>query len=135
MQQLNAAHNPHLSLVHTIYAIAGVFDLTEVHKTKTANTNNLLQLDDKSVQELSPMFYDFTDWKSPQRIAVLVGEFDSPRFIQQSMEFYQRLNGSRYGNGRCDYKLIESYDHFDIVNDLAKKDFVLTRMIIDDFSG
>lgn len=128
MHRLNDEQHQHIHLVFAIYAIAGVYDLNELYTTKSANANNLLQLNEKSARDLSPMFFNLSKWAHPQRILIAVGEFDSPRFIQQSMEFHRHVNDCC--RATVDFELIDNCDHFDIVNNLANDSFVLTRMIV-----
>lgn len=125
--------HPKLGLIQTIYPISGVFDLTELRFTDVANPNNILGLHDSNVVEYSPMFFDFSKWDSfPVRIKLFVGEYETPRFIQQSIDFQKQLSTGCTSADKCTIQLVRNYDHFNIVSDLSKAMFEITQTIIND---
>lgn len=124
---------PKIGLIRTVYPISGVFDLTELRFTDVANPNNILGLHDSNVIEYSPMFYDFSKWDSvPVRIKLFVGEYETPRFIQQSSDFQKQVTTGCASADKCTIRLIPNYDHFNIVSDLSKAMFEITKTIIND---
>lgn len=131
IHQLTIERHPYLHLVQTIYPLAGVYDLNELRFTNVANKNNILSLTDENVRSLSPINYDFTTWSEyPFQIKLFVGQYDSPRFIEQSKCLQQRI--CQNTNKTCTFVLIENYDHFNIVNDLSKNEFIITKILIND---
>ena len=122
----------YLHLVNVIYPIAGAFDLTELRYTKVANNNNLLSLTDQNVQRLSPMFYDYSKWKDVTfRIKFITAEHDAPKLIQHSNQLCDILNGFLLV-ASCQTIALSNVDHFNVVTELAHKDFKLTKILTDD---
>lgn len=120
-------------LIHFIYLISGVFDLSEVHLTNVANPNNILQITETDVNAFSPIFFDFSMWTNHGIIIrVFVAEFDSPKFIDQSKELYQRICLSVDNHLKCTFHIISRHDHFNIVSNLSNADFEITKIILLD---
>lgn len=135
IHQLIIERHPQLRLIQTLYPLAGVYDLNELRFTNVANKNNVLSLTDENVRALSPLYYDFAAWSEyPFAIKIFVGQYDSPRFIEQSKSLQQRILQHTNKNN-CTFDLIENYDHFDIVNDLSKKEFLITKILINDLTS
>lgn len=120
------------SLVKSMYLISGVYDLCELRFTSMANANNILSLDDQSSVQLSPLRYDFGKWAPLPlpSINVYIGEHDPPKLIEHSHHLNERLNVHRIAGARL--FVMEHYDHFNIVEELAKPEYQITRTIIDD---
>lgn len=121
-----------MGIVKSAFLISGVFDLSELRFTTTANANNILQLSDDNYRKLSPVFFVFEPWtRSLNHMSVYfyVGDSDAPKLIEQSHEMYSVLK-----QHRCNSHLhvLETYDHFNIVEQLAHSDFVITQTIISE---
>lgn len=109
------------------YFISGVYDLNELRHLKAANENNILSLNDDNVQQLSPLFHDFSHLKD-RRLSnyVLVGEFESEKFKKQSRDFAE---GPLRDLSSVTLKVLNNLDHFDIVEKLSDADYELTKLI------
>ncbi|XP_055388107.1 kynurenine formamidase [Condylostylus longicornis] len=121
---------PNLDLIKSIFLISGVYDLTKLYKTEAVNPNNILNLDKRIAKILSPKFTNFQilrDYFNHMQFHILAAENDSPAFIEQSEDFYQRLN--KYGYNSF-LKIFENYDHFDIVEELRDEEFEITKYIL-----
>lgn len=60
-------------------------------------------------------------------VYVVVGEYDSPAFIAQSMDFYDKL--VREGV-KAQYKLIPKVDHFNVIENLFFEKYDLTQLMV-----
>lgn len=58
---------------------------------------------------------------------VILGQHDSPEFHRQSREFYQTLCR---GGWEASFEELRDVDHFEIIWNLTRKDYVLTQMIL-----
>lgn len=114
--------------IDSIYLISGVYDLTDLQHT-TVNQDNILSINSSNVDELSPLKFDFNEW-SKQRIAIniYVGQYETPTFIKQSMELFLRFTKGF----RVRMQFVEGHDHFNIVEDLSQKSYVLTEDIVSE---
>uniref|UniRef100_A0A0P6JUS0 Kynurenine formamidase isoform 1 n=1 Tax=Heterocephalus glaber TaxID=10181 RepID=A0A0P6JUS0_HETGA len=64
-------------------------------------------------------------------ILVMVGEHESPEFHRQSWEFCQTLCR---GGWKASFKKLPDVDHFSIIENLTKKDYVVTQIIMKTIS-
>lgn len=137
---------PLTSIVKSLYLISGIYDVSEVRYMPTVNPNNILSLDENNVLRLSPILFEFDKWAAAARngttststpttatatsIHLFVGTNDAPKLVAQSYCLERLLAFNRYPN----YELVvmENIDHFDIVENLSKADFFITKKIIDD---
>ncbi|XP_021938420.1 kynurenine formamidase isoform X3 [Zootermopsis nevadensis] len=104
--------------------ISGVYDLTPLVSTYI---NNSLKLSSQEARSLSPLLLDITSPAVTKlRILVAVGDHDSPEFQRQSYEFAEKL---RQHSQQVEYMTVAGVDHFDIVENLQQKDFILTKII------
>lgn len=114
--------------IDSIYLISGVYDLTDLQHT-TVNQDNILSINSRNVDQLSPLKFDFTEWAKHQiNINIYVGQHETPTFIKQSMELFLRFT-----NGfRVRMQFVQDRDHFSIVEDLSKKAYELTQDIVSE---
>lgn len=114
----------------------------------TVNPNNILSLDENNVLRLSPILFEFDKWVTATTAAaaasstqnatpatataihLFVGTNDAPKLVGQSYCLERLLAFNRYPN--YDLVLIENIDHFDIVENLSRADFLITKKIIDE---
>lgn len=106
--------------------ISGVFDLRPLVSTYV---NDPLHLTESTAWALSPLSgLDRLSRTWPKlRLLVAVGEQDSPEFRRQSWQYTQKCKTSGL---RAEYVEVDGVDHFNIVEDLARKDFSLVKKIL-----
>lgn len=106
--------------------LSGVFDVRPLVQTYV---NKPLELTESTAWTLSPMgkIGDFAQVLPHVKLLVAVGSCESPEFIRQSKEYFQKCVEAGL---EASYEEVEAADHFSIVEDLAKADFSLTRKII-----
>lgn len=110
--------------------LCGIYDLREIYNLEMVNPKNILSLDERNAEGLSPMLWSYSDvgsWRST-RIYVVVAEHDSPTFIEQSRRYTEVLKKAGF---RATYKLFQKYDHFDIIEETAIDDSDITRYLIN----
>lgn len=125
-----------MSIVKSLYLIAGVYDLSEIRFMPGVNPNNILSLDDRNVLKLSPIAFDYDKWTELQTnasttaIHLFIGTNDAPKLIEHSHQLDKLLTTTKMP----DHHLIvmNDYDHFNIVEDLSQSEFLITKMIIDE---
>ncbi|XP_066980986.1 kynurenine formamidase [Macrobrachium rosenbergii] len=114
-------------LIKGCIPISGVFDLRPLVKTYV---NDPLKLTESSAWELSPFarISEFArDWQK-LNLLVAVGDQDSPEFQRQSKEYHRRC---LQAGMKTEYMVVNSADHFKIVEDLARGEFSLTKKIVE----
>lgn len=129
VQQSNAL----MSIVKSLYLISGVYDLREVRFMPTANPNNILSLTDDNALKLSPICFDYDKWTKSNAMTTIhlfIGSNDAPKLIEHSNTLNELLDAHQLKNHRL--LVLDGYDHFNIVEDLAKADFTITKAIIDE---
>ena len=120
----------HESVRVSAFYISGVYDLQELRLLKAANENNILSLDETNVVELSPQFYNFSHLKDRGiKSYVFVGEFESPKFIEQSRNFAE---GPFKSLSSVKFDVLKGLDHFDIVEKLSENDYEISKLISKD---
>lgn len=123
----NILKNPiSCALIKNIYLISGVYDLKPLLETYI---NEPVKLQTKEAIELSPLQQTFKNISSNATFNVIVGEYESPAFIEQSKLFYEKLIGLKHG---ANIEIIDAVDHFNIVENLNNEDFAITQKIIED---
>lgn len=130
------------SIVKSLYLISGVYDVSEARYMPTVNPNNILSLDENNVLRLSPILFEFDKWAAvatrnaatataaATAIHMFVGTNDAPKLVGQAYCLERLLAFNRYPN--YDLVVMENIDHFDIVENLSKADFLITKKIIDE---
>lgn len=119
-----------LSIIKSLYLISGVYDVNELRYTKSVNENNILKINDTNCQQLSPLYFDFTQWtKYNVKIYLFIGNDDTPKLLDHSNRLHQLLQ-----QNKCVSHLhqLDNYDHFHIVEELCRSDFIITKSIIND---
>ncbi|KAH8281648.1 hypothetical protein KR054_001995 [Drosophila jambulina] len=108
--------------------MCGVYDLRELYNLESVNPKNILGLDERKAEGLSPILWSYTDvasWRST-RIHVLVAEHDSVTFIEQSRRFSEVLKKAGF---QTTFKIFGNYDHFDIIEETAHDDSDIARYL------
>lgn len=103
--------------------ISGIYDLTPLTKTRA---NETLQLDLASARKLSPLYQPFHAAEGVI-FFVIVGENESPAFVEQSEAFYRKLKGLGY---KSEFIVVKEVDHFDIAEQLNEENYEIVRLII-----
>lgn len=117
-----------LKLVKNIYLISGVYDVSELRKTKSANGGNLLSITDDNVDTLSPIKQNFDHLKGHNiTFDAFVGGDESPTLQKQSREFVAHLKQAKL---HATYHLMDGLDHFNIVEKLSEINYEITQRII-----
>lgn len=117
-----------LKLVKNVYLISGVFDVSELRHTKSANRGNLLSITDDNVDALSPIKQSFDRLKSYSiTFDAFVGGDESPTLQKQSREFVAHLKQTKL---HANYHLMDGLDHFNIVEKLSEINYDITQKII-----
>lgn len=117
-----------LTNLTNVILISGLYDLTELRYTDSANRNNLLSLTDENVNRLSPLQFDFTELlKKKINFKVYVAEFDSPRFIEQAEQMHDVLEDKYQLNSN--YRLFPNCDHYAIIEQLSSVTGDLTKYV------
>lgn len=118
---------PHLNLLHGMIHISGVFDVVPLIET----TMNLpLNLDSETAKGLSPLrcFNQSMDKVRNVKQLLVVGGNDPPEFKRQTLTYAQAQMRAGFTDVHC--KVMDTLDHFDIVEKLQEEEYVLTRLII-----
>ncbi|XP_063906315.1 kynurenine formamidase-like [Zophobas morio] len=110
-------------IVKGVILMSGVFDLSLLQKTVI---NESLKLDEEVAAEMSPMKQSVVDGAGTA-FYLIVGRNESPEFIKQSREFGRKLESSGF---KAEVDVIESVDHFDIVERLVEGEFEVTRRVV-----
>lgn len=86
-------------------------------------------MDKEEAKKLSPLHQTFEKRNQKTIINIIVGENDSPAFVEQSKLFYNKLKDLFKAN----LHVYKNLDHFDIVEMLNEEDFVITASIISEY--
>lgn len=114
-------------LIKNYYLISGIYDLREVWKNPAIDGDQVLKLTDQDVELLSPvLFKDFSHTYKPS-IHILYSENDSPSFKKQSLAFAKHLK--QFGFEVLE-KEFHDWDHFEIVEELSRKESKITEYIL-----
>lgn len=117
------------ALIKHVYLISGLYDVSELRKTTSANRDNLLSITDENVDDLSPIKQKFDHLKKFAGIKfdAFVGGDESPTFTRQSREFIALLKQTKLS---ANFHLMDGHDHFSIVENLSKSSYEITEMIV-----
>lgn len=117
------------SLIKNVYLISGIYDVSELRKTKGVNPDNLLSITDDNVDKLSPIKQKFDQLKQFKGIQfdAFVGSDESPTLLRQSREFVALLKQTKIP---ANFHLMDGQDHFSIVEKLSEINYEITEMII-----
>ncbi|KAK4881597.1 hypothetical protein RN001_004916 [Aquatica leii] len=99
-----------------VFLLSGIYDLIPLTKTRA---NDALQLDSSTARKLSPLYQPFV---ASQDILffIIVGENESPAFVEQSESFYRKLKGLGY---KSELIVVKEVDHFDIAEQLNEENY------------
>ncbi|XP_010616798.1 kynurenine formamidase isoform X1 [Fukomys damarensis] len=114
------------------FLVSGIYDLEPIVPT---SNNALLLLTLEDAVRNSPWRRLDAAPAQPSGpacpVLVMVGEHESPEFHRQSWEFCQSLCR---GGWKVTFKKLPDVDHFSIIENLAKKDYVVTQIIMKTIS-
>ncbi|XP_040569660.1 kynurenine formamidase [Lepeophtheirus salmonis] len=117
------------SLFKAVFHLSGIYSLDKLVGTYV---NDSLHMDLEMAQRLSPL--NAKNLKRLEKVVlpyayVIVGERDSPLFIEQAQEFVANL--VKMPNIKeLHYKVIPKMDHFNLVEDLQQKNYEITKNIL-----
>ncbi|XP_066137783.1 kynurenine formamidase [Euwallacea fornicatus] len=111
------------NLIKGCFLLCGLYNMEPLTKV---SANQLLGLSVDTARELSPLF-NVVDYGGTV-IYVVGAEYDSPAFVEQSLEFYNKIQ--RLGV-RSHLKIIPMTDHFDVIENLFDENFELTKLIVN----
>lgn len=118
-----------LNLIKNYYLISGAYDLRELRKT-SINKDNILSLTEENVESLSPLLQKYSHLKAcAAQIHILVAENESDEFKTQATATKKLLQNY---NVATTLAVLPGLDHFDIVENLKNKNFIITKMILND---
>lgn len=131
--------SPFISIIKSINLFAGIYDLYEFRYMNAINPNNIFSLDENNVFTLSPILFDFHKWTAAvttsdaataTAINIYVAMNDGPKIVGQAYCLERVLGLNDYPN----YELIamKNIDHFDIVENLSKPNYSITKRIISE---
>ncbi|XP_017774137.1 PREDICTED: kynurenine formamidase [Nicrophorus vespilloides] len=103
------------------YLISGIYNLQPLVGTFV---NNALMMSLSTATSLSPQLSNISVCA---KVHVIVGEFDSPAFKEQSKKFHEKLQELHV---KTEFMMIEKMDHFDIVENLNCSDYELIKLIL-----
>ncbi|CAG2062493.1 unnamed protein product, partial [Timema podura] len=116
-------HDDQRKLINGFILFSGVFDLKPIVNTYI---NDALSLSQSDARLLSPMFLDVkqSGCEKLPKILVVVGQYDSPAFQEQSKQYAQKLQHENY---EVSLLTIPDVDHFDIVANLDSDEYILVK--------
>lgn len=124
------SNNPHRSIVKSLHLICGVYDVSELRYTDTANENNILQITDDNCEKLSPIFFNYTVWATDDvHIHVYAAPNDCTKLIEHSRRLHETLRLNKCNNRLV---MMDGLDHFDIVEKLNDADYEINTAIVDE---
>ena len=112
------------NLFKGVFFLGGIFDLTDLRKT---SVNDPLNLSEKEAKDNSPLLLDTFKWPNI-KVYTIAGADESPVFISQGIAYTEKLKQD--GILQCEFKLLKDTDHFNLVEDLAKEEYQLTKYMI-----
>lgn len=106
-----------------VYLFAGIYDLMPLVDTYE---NQTLKMDKDEAKRISPLLQSFQKTYNAH-FHLIVGDYDSPAFIEQTKMFHEKLKQSH-----CNVTLsiYPNFDHFKIVEDLNEEHYEITLSII-----
>lgn len=110
----------------TLFLISGIYDLSDLPKT---SVNIRLKLTKSDIITLSPLMQNI-DTKNKCKIFIIIGEFDSPIFKDQSVLFYEKLK-HYFAKDCLHFHKLDNFDHFNIVENFIEPNYVLIDLIVN----
>ncbi|XP_025114029.1 kynurenine formamidase-like isoform X2 [Pomacea canaliculata] len=113
-------------LIKGAILVSGIYDLRPLVKT---SVNEALHLTEEDAWLFSPVHFmhDIKQHSSDRDILIAVGEYDPPEFRRQSGEFQKNLRDLGI---RTRYLDIPDTDHFNVIEKLQQKSYILTKECI-----
>lgn len=111
--------------ISNVFLISGLYDLRELWRLECCNHHNILGLNETTAFELSPICWlenldvDFLQFLSNLRISIIVAEFDSETFREQSRSLMERLLTLMGICKKIEFSVLSGYDHFDIIEEMS----------------
>lgn len=124
LQQLHDFSDIHREMIQGIFLISGIYDLVPLVDTYA---NDVLKLTKEEAKELSPYFQSFTN--KDHKVYVIVPQYDSPAFKEQSEKFYKKLKDEEKIKA-VEFLTLKNEDHFKIVENLTHSDYELSQLIV-----
>lgn len=125
--QKDCLNLPNANLIKNLFLISGIYDLRDLRKTQAVNPNNILSLDEKSAEKLSPILFEFCGVAAEIQICIISGEHDSGAFRQQSRNFFDKLKSNDF---RVKFEMLTGYDHFTIIEELRNDESLVMGLIL-----
>ncbi|RNA08989.1 kynurenine formamidase [Brachionus plicatilis] len=108
-----------------IISVSGIFDLRPLLET---DINDNLKMDLEESRRLSPMLRSDLRLHKDVKFLIVYAQNDSPAFHKQSEDFKMHLSKS-LGYENVKSIEIKDFDHFNIIENISRDDFILTKEI------
>ncbi|KAF5278651.1 hypothetical protein FQA39_LY00693 [Lamprigera yunnana] len=115
--------NDDKNILKGVFLFSGLFDLIPLQKSYV---NITLNLDDKEAKKFSPQ-YNAICTSHSTFFQVMVGEYDTTLYIEQSREFSKKLNNDGF---KSEFIVIKNVDHFNLVENLSSDDYEISKLLI-----
>ncbi|XP_060525679.1 kynurenine formamidase isoform X2 [Cylas formicarius] len=116
------------NIIKALFLIGGLYDFEPITKI---SANNSLKLSAETAKiKFSPLYQkgNFENVK----LYIVVGEHDSPAFVNQSRSFHLKLKEEQINSVLY---ILENIDHFDIMEKMCDESFLLTQIILQEISN
>ncbi|KAL7301662.1 hypothetical protein TKK_0005665 [Trichogramma kaykai] len=137
--ELNSGLRPeHLALLRGVVLVSGLYEIEPVLRTSNQETLKLTKEEVSNFSfcphdESEEVDQDTLDYAQHIKIILVAADSESPAFIEDSRRYARRLIKLI---DRVEFLLVrDNYDHFNVVEDLTKNDYVLTRLIINNIES
>ncbi|CAG9773098.1 unnamed protein product [Ceutorhynchus assimilis] len=110
-------------LIKSVFLLCGIYNLEPLIQM---SANDLLKLSSQEAKDFSPLLNGKINY-GKIAIYIFASEWDSPAFVKQSEEFYEKLQQNQV---KCYLNVIPKVDHFDVIENLYYEDFELTKIIL-----
>lgn len=111
------------NLFKSTFLLAGIYDLVPITQT---TINYALNLDEKSARAISPLFNPLPNIST--KFYVVVAENDCPGLVNEGLKMWKRLVDLKL---ETEYIFVDDVDHFDLIEKLFYKEYILTKLILD----
>ncbi|XP_006886234.1 PREDICTED: kynurenine formamidase [Elephantulus edwardii] len=110
------------------FLLSGLYDLEPVlHTPENVLLGMTLEVAQRNSPQLRLQAAPKPPWAPTVRVLVVVGQHDSPEFQRQSREFFQVLTQRGW---EATFQELPDVDHFEIIEKLTQRDFMLNQMIL-----
>ncbi|XP_053903021.1 kynurenine formamidase isoform X2 [Malaclemys terrapin pileata] len=109
------------------FLVSGVYDLEPIMHT---SVNNRLHMSREVAWRNSPILgvTAATPARKACEVLIAVAQHDSPEFHRQSQEYFQALRSAGWRVSLLD---IADTDHFDVIEKLSQRGYILTQVILN----